>query len=100
MKAHGYQTQSVGSGEDALLKLTTWGSPRYALVDLDLPGMDGFDFIRQLHAVSSTAIPVLITAAPNERVAAFRRRHRVLYMQKPVDFDRLLSTLNEIDMAN
>lgn len=95
----GYQTDSVQSGEDGLRRVAQKGLPRIALVDLDLPGMSGIEFIQRLEALSPGVFPVLITAAAGEIVDDIRRRHPVAYLRKPLDFERLMTLINERQSA-
>lgn len=95
MIASGYQAQATGSAEEALSVLESGSHPDIALVDLDLPGMNGLDFIGRLARYEPTAVPVLITAANSEQLAQILRQRGVVYMRKPLDFSRLLTILGE-----
>ena len=94
LSAFGYHTDAVSSAEDALKHVKKDGNPTVALVDLDLPGMSGLELIERLKVLSPTTFPVLITAAAQEVVESVRRRPPLAYMQKPVDFERLLTLLD------
>jgi DNA-binding response OmpR family regulator len=68
--------------------------PLAALVDVDLPGMSGLEFIAQMEKCSPGVTTVLITAAEGDRIDRFRKAHdEVHYMRKPVNFSRLLGLL-------
>ncbi len=56
----GMTVQSVESAEDALILLET-KSPDIVILDLNLPGMDGFEFLHQFRKTSN--IPVIIVSA-------------------------------------
>ena len=94
LSACGYHTDAVSSAEDALKHVEEDGKPGVALVDLDLPGMSGLELIERLKVLSPTTFPVLITAAAREVVDSLRRRPALAYLQKPVDFQRLLTLLD------
>jgi len=96
LAAAGYEPRAVGSAEEALQVLDHEQVPDVALVDLDLPGMSGADFLQKLeeHAPSATAF--LITAADRERVRALTARP-VTHLRKPIDFNQLLSMLPRDD---
>src|SRR6266513_2896439 len=66
----GYRVEAVASGEEALRELRHGPAPQVALIDLDLPGMDGAEFIQKLREQAPSVEPILITAADAERVAA------------------------------
>ena len=95
MSASGYETEAAGSAEEALAVVRQDGvRPDIALVDLDLPGMNGLDLIGQLTRHDPSVFPVLITAANGENLAGVLEARGVAYMRKPVDFGRLLSLLD------
>ena len=93
--ASGYPTQAVGTAEEALQLLNGTPLPRIALVDFNLPGMSGLDLIEQLEKLDPDVFPVLITAQGGERMRESLRSRRVAYMQKPINFDQLLTVLSE-----
>jgi CheY-like chemotaxis protein len=95
LSASGYSTQAVGTAEEALQLLNGTPLPRIALVDLNLPGMSGLDLIERLEQLDAGVFPVLITAQGGERLRESLRNRRVAYMQKPINFDRLLTILAE-----
>ena len=93
--ARGFHTDAASSGEDALRTVARHGLPKIALVDLDLPGMNGIEFIKRLEVLNPGVFPVLITAAAREIVDDIRRRYRIAYLRKPLDFDRLMVMIDE-----
>jgi CheY-like chemotaxis protein len=95
ISAKGYQADAAPSGEDALKRSAQNGVPMIALVDLELPGMNGIELIKRLEALNPRVFPVLITAAPGDLVESIRAQHPVEYLRKPLDFDRLMSILSE-----
>ncbi|QQO07457.1 response regulator transcription factor [Breznakiella homolactica] len=58
----GMEVKSVESGEDAFKELESW-SPDLIILDINLPGMDGFEFLHKYRKTEST--PVLIVSARN-----------------------------------
>ncbi|MEL4358053.1 MULTISPECIES: response regulator transcription factor [unclassified Luteococcus] len=61
LRAAGYQTASTGDGPTALV-LASSGGFDLMILDLGLPGMDGFEVLRQLRAKGSTLPVVILTA--------------------------------------
>jgi len=100
MSARGFETRAAPSAEEALRTMRSAGTPRVALVDLDLPGMSGIELIRKIQADDPDTFAVLITAAEHEMVDAIRKRGYVNYLPKPLDFDRLISLLSNAANVN
>lgn len=90
----GYRTSSAASGEEALRMVKGRNAPSIAVVDLDLPGMNGLDLIARLKALNPRLYPVLITGADSERLESMLRNRPVPFLRKPVDFERLLTLLD------
>ena len=95
MSASGYETEALGSAEEALNAVEAGVHPDIALVDLDLPGMNGLDFIGYLTELDPDVFPVLITAANGDNLANLLQQRGVAYMRKPVDFNRLMNLLGQ-----
>lgn len=88
----------VNSGEDGLA-LALKQPPDLILIDLNLPGMDGFRTYRQLKGHAETEfIPVIAISA--DVMEKTRSRVKKLgfygYLAKPVDVDLLYRTLQEV----
>src|SRR5687767_15857832 len=83
----GYDNQAVASAEDALRLIRRSGAPRVALVDLNLPGMSGFELIERLSRIDPSVVIVLTTAAAGEPLMERVRDFGVEYLRKPLDFN-------------
>jgi CheY-like chemotaxis protein len=67
LETQGYFVAEAESGREALM-LATQVMPHVILLDVMMPGMDGFEVCRQLKASAETApIPVLMVTALDER---------------------------------
>ncbi len=53
LKRAGYQTIEAGTGEDALLALKDNPDIKVALLDIMLPGIDGFEVCRRIRAMDN-----------------------------------------------
>ncbi len=93
LEAEGYTVETVGDGESALaLLLGRRESFDVVVLDVMLPGKDGFEVCRELRAASS-AVPVLMLTARDaveDRVAGLDSGADD-YLPKPFDFDELLA---------
>lgn len=91
LREEGHQVRLARNGLEGLHHLD-W-APDLILLDLMMPVMDGYEFLRRLRASPKGAhIPVLVLSAalPPGR-ATLRGAQAVL--RKPFDFDRLLRTI-------
>jgi CheY-like chemotaxis protein len=93
LSVSGYETEAVDSAEKALKLLSEGRRPEIALVDLDLPGMNGAEFISKLAQNEPTVFPVLITAAGKDRVSSLLDPG-VKHLRKPVNFKELLQVID------
>ena len=87
LQHHGYRTIEAVTAEDAL-ELVAAQPPDLILMDVELPGMDGFAALNQLRADPSTAsIPVcaLTAFAMDDDRERCRRAGFNGYLVKPID---------------
>ena len=89
----GYRARAFASGEEALSALNDSSMPPIALIDLDLPGMNGLDLISRLENLDPRVYPILITATDPETLLKQLKGRDVTYLRKPLDFERLLTIL-------
>lgn len=74
----------VGSGEDALAKFQEF-RPGVILADVELPGMDGLDLIRQLGgAIQQIPVIVITGRGSDERVVQAIEAGAFWYIEKPL----------------
>ena len=95
----GFATAIAEDGRAALEMLGGFG-PDLVLLDLAMPGMDGFDFLRALRGMARwTALPVVVfTAFYNDQMHTGLRLLGVndVFSKGQTDFDILISRLSEI----
>jgi CheY-like chemotaxis protein len=96
----------VGDGEQALLFLRRAGQfagaprPGLILLDLNLPRRNGLEVLAELKADRELApIPVvmLTTSAAQEDILRSYSLHASAYITKPVDYDRFIDVIGQID---
>ncbi len=66
LKRAGYQTIEAGTGEDALAALKNDPSIKVALLDIMLPGIDGFEVCRRMRAMDNKIGIIMLTARTQE----------------------------------
>ena len=97
---HGFNTASFSTAEEALSAIALSGMPPVVLVDYNLPGMNGVEFIRHLEQSGGNPFSVLITAASADVACQARRCRPMPHLRKPLDFPRLMRLLAERHLRN
>jgi CheY-like chemotaxis protein len=96
----------VSDGEDALAYVRREGDyanaarPDLILLDLNLPRRDGREVLAELKAdpeLREIPVVVLTTSAADADILASYRLHANAYVTKPVDFERFISVVKQID---
>ena len=88
----GYDVSVAHDGVEGL-ELARQINPRAVILDILLPGLNGWDLLARLKSDPTTAaIPVVITSMLDERGAGFALGASG-YLVKPVSRDELLQTL-------
>jgi two-component system KDP operon response regulator KdpE len=64
LKLRGYDVITVGSGEEALEQVKS-AEPDIMLLDIIMPGMDGFEVLRQLRCFSQLPVITFSASASN-----------------------------------
>ena len=94
----GYEARCAGDGESALALLDDY-VPELALLDIGLPGMDGYELARRLRADPRMAGARLVALTgygrDNDRARALAARFDE-HLVKPVTADRLLEVLKQL----
>ena len=91
LQSHGYQVTHTPNGEDAL-KLSGAAEFDLVILDIGLPGIDGFAVLEQLRG-SGNEVPVIVLTARDSvdnTVASFEGGADD-YMSKPFSFEELLA---------
>jgi PAS domain S-box-containing protein len=90
----GHQPQSASSGPEAL-RLLEHGMPAdLAILDLNMPGMDGLETFSRLRGLRPDLPALLVTGFADERVgAALKAFDNLRVLKKPFDLNELALTL-------
>lgn len=89
----GYWAETAASGAEALEMIKT--SVDLALLDLQMPGQDGWETFEQLSCNYPGLPVILITARPNQFFPALATGVDAL-LEKPLDFEKLLDTIRSL----
>ncbi len=96
LREHGYRVETAVDGNKALEKLDSF-APDVVLTDLDMPGMEGLELVRQLKAARMRDNPVVVMSAfptPEAAVAALEQG-AARYLQKPINTGELMLVLGQ-----
>ena len=98
LKAGGYEVSTARSGREALVHLAE-AVPDLVVSDVRMPGMDGYQLMRQLRGAPRTAlVPIVFLTAKDEtadRIQGFRAGVDA-YLTKPFEPDELIAVVNGI----
>jgi two-component system, response regulator len=89
------------SGEEALayLRSATAERPGLILLDLNMPGIDGrktLEIIKRTESMKKIPVVVLTTSNDERDIKACYELGANTYIQKPVDFDGLISAIQRL----
>ncbi len=89
----GWSVWTAREGGEALRLLKERGVPGVILLDMRMPGMDGWDFSRALHARYGRQIPVVVVSAAEDARAWAREVQADEVLSKPFDLGQMLRTI-------
>jgi PAS domain S-box-containing protein len=98
----GYRISLADNGTEGLEKAIQ-GTPDLILLDVMMPGMDGFEVCRRLRADSTTAeIPIIMVTALNDRQSRIRGIEAGAddFINKPFDIDEMATRVRTIMRLN
>ena len=95
LRAENYTVSIAENGEKALTLYEKYGA-RLIVLDILLPGMDGFAVCTRIREMSNT--PILIVSARNEKSDQLKGLHLGAddYIEKPYDIDIMLAKIKGI----
>jgi CheY-like chemotaxis protein len=92
LEANGYRVTTAADGREALASLHREGAPDLILLDLLMPGMDGWQFREaQLKDPAFASIPTVVITAVSQEYVKAGYLPGVLVLPKPFDVPQLLA---------
>jgi DNA-binding NtrC family response regulator len=90
LRDEGYEVETAADAFKALGKLDSF-APHLVLTDLKMPGMDGIELMKKIHAAQRGCAVIVMTAfGAVESAVEAMRAGAVDYLTKPINFDELL----------
>ena len=84
LSAIGYEVVSVGDGAAALERLAT-SQPAVILLDMRMPGMDGWAFAQAYEQLPEPRAPVIVMTAAQDAALCAAEINAAAYLAKPFD---------------
>jgi DNA-binding NtrC family response regulator len=95
LERHGYQVRTAQSAEQALGELESF-RPEAVILDFNLPGMDGLQFLRQLLRVDPQIKIIMTTGHGSEQIAVDAMKAGAYdYFTKPLSLEKLTLVLDK-----
>jgi DNA-binding response OmpR family regulator len=97
VKKAGHQAFIARSGEEALV-IYERESPRVVLLDIMMPGMDGYDVCERIRAFDRAPRPYIVFLSAKNRELDIKKGFTVggdLYVTKPFSTRQLVDTINK-----
>lgn len=97
LERRGYQVRTAASADEALA-LARAHPPRYAVIDLRMPGRSGLELLRELRLLDASCQALILTGYGSIPTAVEATRlGAVGYLQKPVDALDVAAALGRLE---
>ncbi len=89
------EVEEAANGVEALEKLKSF-TPDLIITDLEMPGMDGIEFIKELRQKNNDICIIVITAHTSEKyLLELIDMHIEKYIIKPINLEKLINALED-----
>lgn len=96
LEAEGFRVVTAVSGEEALQQTSRYGLPHLALVDLNMPGMDGFELCQAFLEFSDLPIIMLTAIDDEETIVQGLEQYAEDYIIKPFRAGELVARVRRV----
>jgi two-component system nitrogen regulation response regulator NtrX len=96
LEYEGYQFMGAASGQDGLAAIQR-ERPDAVLLDIKMPGMDGMEVLRKLHALDES-LPIIMISGHGSTATTVEaiKSGAVDYFEKPLSTERVIVTLRNV----
>jgi DNA-binding response OmpR family regulator len=95
LRTHGYEVKTVNSGEDGVAAIKKM-NPHVVILDLMMPGMDGWQVCKNVREFSNVPIVILSALDDPAMIASALDAGADDYLVKPVSSSILVAHLNRL----
>jgi DNA-binding response OmpR family regulator len=96
LQSYNYETFSCALAEEAIVLLKQ-ESFNILITDLHMPGMDGFELIRNARMIHPELLTIMMTGFPTDEIKGRAKKEGVDgFFSKPLDWDELYTVLNTV----
>ncbi|MCA2216582.1 response regulator transcription factor [Jidongwangia harbinensis] len=96
LERDGHQVLAAGGGPEALVVVAEHGLPDAVILDIDMPGMDGFDVLDRLRELGPDMPALFLTVLWSADVAGRARTARVPLVAKPFTAAELAAGVQQL----
>jgi len=100
LRIHGYEVRAVSSAEDGLRMIIDGDVPDVAVVDVNLPGMSGVEFVRRVRRRHPNLPCVFMSANDEVNLEHIRQAFAQPALRKPFDVSNLLRLIEPCAMRS
>jgi DNA-binding response OmpR family regulator len=96
LEREGFQVDTAASGQEALAAIERRGLPHLAIVDISMPGMDGFEFCQAVQRFCD--LPIILLTAIHEEDTVIRgiEQYAEDYITKPFSPRELVARVRRL----
>jgi DNA-binding response OmpR family regulator len=96
LQREGFLVSAASSGPDALKTIATEGMPHLIILDIMMPGMDGFASAREFRRLGNVPIIFLSALTDTETKVEGITQYAEDYITKPFEFSELLARVRRV----
>jgi CheY-like chemotaxis protein len=96
LERDGHQVLAAGGGAEALVVVAEQGLPDAVILDIDMPGMDGFDVLTRLRELGPDIPALFLTVLWSADVAGRARTEGVPLVAKPFTAAELAAGVQQL----
>ena len=98
LEDEGYQVVEASDGSEAL-ELIGGTPPDIIILDMKMPGVDGWEFARRYEEIHTPRAPIIVLTAAKDAAERGADVNAAAHVSKPFDLDVLLDQVSAVALA-